>query len=255
MFTPGGRDALPDLGHLLHHDPAERGADHGVLKLGLGEGEVGLRLGHLGLGDAHAARRGVTLVHGDDLLRGEVLRELQLPDVLGEVGIGPLYRSLRPIDGGLVVDRLEPGDHLALTHHAALLDAQVGEAALDLGGHHGLATSHHVARGGQDRRARARLDVAAHGGGDRLHLGRREGLLRAQRVETDQDDGHGEEQQERPAPGAPRLAAPVDLEGGELALQVRHSAVSLDDLRAGWPPRVVNIGERPACVGEPVPTG
>jgi hypothetical protein len=43
----------------------------------------------------HAARRGVALVHGHDPLGGEVLRELQLANVLGEVGLGSLDRRLR----------------------------------------------------------------------------------------------------------------------------------------------------------------
>ena len=96
-------------------------------------------------------------------------------------------------------------------------------------------------------------DVAAHRGRRRLHLGGREGLLRAQRVEPEQDDHDREEEQERPAPGAPLLPAPVDLEGGQLAFQVRHVRLLwvrprrvLSDLRLPGPPGAVNFGERPS---------
>jgi hypothetical protein len=256
MFTPGG------IGATLHHDTPEGRADHGVLELGLGEGLVGRRLRDLRLRDPDAARRRLALVLGDDLLARQVLRQPQLPPVLAEVGLGALHGRARAGDRGLVVDRLEPGEDLALAHDGAFLDAQLGEPALDLGGDHRLAARYHVAGGGQDRRAGARLHVAAHRHRDGLDLGRGERLARAHPVEDEDPQGGGQQQQQRPAPGARALAVAVDLERGKLAFEVRHVPLLKPEdpgcsLASTAPrgPGAAGFGQTPVVAGERMGSG
>ena len=157
-----------------------------------------------------------------DVLAGQVLGEPQLALALGEVGLGPLHGRARALHRRLVVDRLEPGEHLAGADDAALLDAQLGEAALDLGRDDGLAARDHVAGGREHRRSRARRHVARDGGRRRRDLGRREGLLRPPGVEAEQHQRDREQQQQRPAPRARARPLAVDLEGSQLTFQVRH---------------------------------
>ena len=158
-FTPGGIGATlsPISAIFLTTTPAKGARISVFCSWASREGVVGLRLRELRLGDPDTAGRRVTLVDSDDLLRRQVVSQPGLPLVLGEVGLGALHGGARPKDRRLVVEGLEPRDHLALAHHAALFDLQVREAALDLGGDDGLSARDHVARCRQDRRARARL--------------------------------------------------------------------------------------------------
>ena len=146
-----GRDALPHLGHLLDHGAGERGQDPRVLHLGLRVTDLGPGLGDRGLGDAHAALRDVHLVAGRrsaGAARSLACRSRR--SFSARSASRALQQRLRALHLGLVVAALEAGDQLAFPDAVALLDPQVGQPALDLRGHHGLAPRHDVAGGGED---------------------------------------------------------------------------------------------------------
>jgi hypothetical protein len=98
-----------------------------------------------------AAVGGLQGVARQHALALQLLRQTELPPLLRQVGLGAQHRGLGALDLRGVVGVLETGQDVPLLHPAAFLDAQLGQASLDLRRDDRLAARHDVSRRGQHR--------------------------------------------------------------------------------------------------------
>ena len=173
-----------------------------------------------GLGDLRLATRRIERVLRLDPRLVQALGEAKLPLTLLQLGLVPLDRRLGPLDLGLVVARLEPGDDIPFSHLASFLHLQVAQAALDLCRDDGLLSRDDVPGGGQDRKAGASLAWPQDLRPGDLYFGDVKRVAHApEHIPAAAQTGENNQKREPPAPGRSFLP-PVNSERGEVFLEV-----------------------------------